>query len=553
MHLRESARFSITLIGGVDLKKTLFKILGATLIASVVMIPPSWPADAASASVMQPWDKAQEHVELYQIWFADRAENGLIPVRQKQKWGFINYQGKFVLKPQYQLAREPFYQGVAVVNKNQLINRAGKVAFQDKNIEYIGSFNDGLAIAKKKGKIGFMNTKGTFVIAPSYEEGTGFYNQVAFVKKDGKWALIDTNGKTLTPFNIEAKEFGPTYGKFGLYPVKIDGLWGCIDNKGKMVIPAEFESKVEFTDSDIEFGLYKDSHSAIIQKDGSIIHLDKNYRAFGEPQAGLWKVQWGGEGIIDVTGHVVVEPQDEQKIILSGDGSYAVKEMSEKDIGWKYYNKNQTALSDTYFADAKAFSEGLAAVKLDQKWGYITKQGQIKVPNQYEEANLFLGGSAVIRKGGKYGLIGQKGEMIVPAKYDEMVPLVQHDGFINSSSEKVTTLNPLYRVKLNNNVGILDSRGKIVMDVKYPDLYLDYVEYFHDIGPIATVWYTVNAKGDMISTSIDIQKGKRIFPQYSSVYYLGDGMYSGFPLANPSKYAIFNANGKTVFSSGIDG
>lgn len=535
------------------MKKKLFKILGASLIASVVMIPPSWPADAASAPVSQPWDKGQEHVELYQIWFADRAENGLIPVRQNQKWGFINYQGKFVLKPQFQLAREPFYQGVAVVNRNQLINGAGKVIFQDKSIEYIGGYNDGLAIAKKKGKIGFINTKGTFVIAPSYEEGTSFYNQAAFVKKNGKWALIDTKGKPLTPFNIEAKDFGPAYGKSGLYPVKIDGLWGCIDHKGKMVIPAEFKSKVEFTGNDIEFGQYKDSYSAIIQKDGSIIHLDRNYRAFGEPQAGLWKVQWGGEGIIDVSGHVVVEPQDEQKIILSGDGSYAIKGMNEEEAGWEFYSKDQTPLFDGHFADAKAFSEGLAAVKLDQKWGYISKQGEIKVPYQYDEANSFQGGSAVIRKGGKYGLIGQNGEVIAPAKYDEMVPLVQHDGFINNSTEKVMTTNPLYRVKLNSNFGILDSRGKIVMDIKYPNLYLDYIEYFHDIGPIATVWYTANAKGEMISTSMDIRTGKRLFPQYRSVYYLGNGMYSGFPLSNPSKYAIFNAQGKAVFYSSING
>lgn len=535
------------------MKKRLLSILIVSLFASVVMISPSESGNAAAAPVYQQWDKAQEHVELYQLWFVDRAENGLIPVRQNQKWGFINYQGKFVLKPQFQLAREPFYQGVAVVNNNQLVTGSGKVIFQDKSIEYIGGFNDGLAIAKKKGKIGYINTKGKFVIAPSYEEGTSFYKQAAFVKKNGKWALIDSKGRLLTPFNIEAKEFGPAYNKSGLYPVKINGLWGCINHKGKLVVSAEFKSKVEFKGNDVEFGLYKDNYSAIVQKDGSIIHLDRNYRAFGEPQAGLWKVQWGGEGIIDVNGQFVVEPKDEQEILLSGDGSFAVKGEKEEEAGWRFYNKDHTPLFQGQFTDAKAFSEGLAAVKLNQKWGYVSKQGEVKVPYEYDEANDFLNGSSVIRKGKKYGLIGKKGEMIVSAKYDEMVPLVKHDGYINNSIEKVTTRNTLYKVKLNNKVGILDSRGKIVMDIKYPNLYLDYTEYFGDIGSIATVWYTSDARGTMSSTTLDIQTGKRIFPQYRSVFYLGDGMYSGIPLAQPTKYAIFNAKGKAIFYSNING
>ncbi|MEW4428889.1 WG repeat-containing protein [Paenibacillus pabuli] len=33
------------------------------------------------------------------FWFTDGSANGLIPVRQNWRWGFINYQGKFVIKP----------------------------------------------------------------------------------------------------------------------------------------------------------------------------------------------------------------------------------------------------------------------------------------------------------------------------------------------------------------------------------------------------------------------------------------------------------------------
>ncbi|MEK4529881.1 WG repeat-containing protein [Paenibacillus sp. FSL H8-0104] len=534
--------------------RKLTEILGISflmLIATIFILPRV--ALAVTEPIYHEWDKAQEHVGLSHLWFTDRADNGLIPVRQNWKWGFINYQGKFVIKPQFQLARDAFYKGVAVVNRNQLINSKGKVIFQDKSIEYIGLFNNGLAIAKKNGKIGYLNTKGKFVISPTYEEATSFYNQAALVKKNGKWALINTKGKLLTTFNIEDKDFGTAYRKSGLFPVKINGLWGSMNYKGQLVVPAEFKSKIEFRGNTLEWGLHRDKYSAIVRQDGLIISFNKQYSKIGEPQNGLWKIQDNGEGIVDVSGHMIVEPQDDQKIILSGDGSYAIRDMRDESSGWRFYKKDQKLLFESNYTDIQAFSEDLAAVKLNQKWGFISKKGDIKIPAQYEEANLFQMGSAVIRKNGKYGLIGTRGEAILPAKYDEMVPLIERTNYMNNQIEKLTTKNPLYRVKLKKNYGIVDSRGKIVMDVKYEILELERTDYYHDIDPIATIQYALKAKDGSITTSINIETGKRIFPTYALVNYLGDGMYSGVPLGNNSKYVIFNAKGKEVFRSGFDG
>ncbi|SDM14281.1 WG containing repeat-containing protein [Paenibacillus sp. OK060] len=538
--------------------ESMYKMLAGILSVSIVIlfaaifISPK-VALAATEPKYHEWDNEQEHVGLSQLWFTDRAANGLIPVRQNWKWGFINYQGKFVIKPQFQLARDAFNQGVAVINRNQLINSAGKVIFQDKSIEYIGWFDNGLAIAKKNGKIGYLNTKGKFVIPPTYEEGTSFYNQAALVKKNGKWALINSKGKSLTAFNIEDMDYGTHYRKSGLFPVKIDGLWGSMDYQGKLVVPAEFQDKIEFRGNTYDWGLHHNKYSAIVRQDGVIIPLDKYYLVLSEPQNGLWKIQESGEGIVDVSGHMIVEPQDDQKVILSGDGSYAVKDMKDLTSKWKFYKKDQSLLFEGNYNDVQAFSEGLAAVKINQKWGYVSNRGDIKLPTQYEEAKPFQMGSAVIRKNGKYGLIGNRGEVILPTKYDEIVPLIERNTYMNNRIEKITTKNPLYRVKLNKNYGIVDSRGKIVMEVKFERLDFERADYYHDIDPIGTIRYAVKAKDGAITTAINIQTGKRIFPKYGFVNYLGDGMYSGVPLGNNSKYIIFNSQGKEVFRSGIDG
>lgn len=521
------------------------------LVAAIFISPRV--TQAATEPKYHEWDKEQEHVGLSQLWFTDRAANGRIPVRQNWSWGFINYQGKFVIKPQFQLARDAFNQDVAVVNRNQLINSKGKVIFQDKKIEYIGWFDDGLAIAKKSGKIGYLNTKGKFVIPPTYEEGTSFYNQAALVKKNGKWALINSKGKLLTAFNIEDMDYGTHYRKSGLFPVKIDGLWGSMNYKGQLVVPAEFQDKIQFTSNTLAWGLHRDNYSAIVRQDGFIFPLDKYYHRLGEPQNGLWKIQESGEGIVDVSGHMIVEPLEDQKVILSGDGSYALKDMKDPSSKWKFYKKDQTLLFEGDYTEVEAFSEGLAAVKINKKWGYVSNEGDIRLTAQYEEAKSFQKGSAIVRKNGKYGLIGQRGETILPIKYDEIIPLIERDNYMNNRIEKITTKNPLYRVKLKKNYGIVDSRGKIVMDVKYEHLVFERADYYHDIDPIGTIRYAAKAKDGAITTAINIKTGKRIFPKYEFVNYLGDGMYSGILLGNNKKYVIFNAKGKEIFRSGIDG
>lgn len=538
------------------MKNILLKAVGISLIASALVIPS--PTHAMSAPAYQDWDKAQEHVKTYEMWFADRADHGLIPVRKNSKWGFINYQGKFVIKPQYNLARAPFYQGVTAVNRNQLINSSGKVIFYDKTIEYIGGFNDGLATVQKKGKagkVGFINSKGKYVIVPTYDDATRFYNQVAFVKKGGKWALMDSKGKLLTSFMFEEQDFGPSYKNSALYPVKVNGYWGCINNKGNMVIPAEFKRAVEFKDKNTVIAYHKDQVSAIVKKDGTIIKLDYSYSVIGEPKTGLWKIDgYGegfGEGIVDESGHLVLIPKDGQNVMLSDDGSLAVKGNDPSSSDWKFYDKQMAPLFDEGFKKAKGFSEGMAAVLRDSKWEYINKQGKIAIPDQFEYAGDFIDGVAIIKKNGKFGIIGKKGESIAPAKYEEITPLFENDNYVNTDAVKVTYPNKLYKVKLNGKYGVMNSRGKILLDIKYNNINLDYIEYFHDIDPIATVWYYSNSSG--VTTSFNIITGTRIFPNYRSVYYLGDGMYSGFPLARSNKYEIFNSQGKVVFSSGISG
>ncbi|GEM_PF-6612316 len=183
-------------------------------------------------------------------YYSGRFTEGLLPVRQKGKWGFIDTAGKIKLPAIYERA-ENFYEGWAVVSKRKdeysnyevyinkagkempgikaykasnfnegfayyqidysepvhYINKAGKVIFKSENSDFWGhgDFSNGLAaVPNKDGKYGYINTKGELVIPYQFsipdKKKYAFYIKFdhtgrAQVEKDGKKLLIDMTGK----------------------------------------------------------------------------------------------------------------------------------------------------------------------------------------------------------------------------------------------------------------------------------------------------------------------------------------------------------------------
>lgn len=116
------------------------------------------------------------------------------------------------------------------------------------------------------------------------------------------------------------------------------------------------------------------------------------------------------------------------------------------------------------------FSEGLAAVCIDNKLGYIDKTGEIIVSLKYENIGYlgcqegvktsdFIDGLALVKRNDKYGFIDKTGNEVTPCKYDEAY----------SFSEGMAS------VRIDTRWGFIDSTGKEVVPPKY-----DSVTYFNE-------------------------------------------------------------------------
>jgi hypothetical protein len=113
-------------------------------------------------------------------------------------YGYIDTQGKVVIKPQFEDAIEFSDNGLAGVKlygKYGFINTSGKFVIQAQ-FEYVGDFsNNVLAMVEQNNKLGFINTSG-FVIASQFENADNFGNNgLAAVRQKGRYGFIDMSGK----------------------------------------------------------------------------------------------------------------------------------------------------------------------------------------------------------------------------------------------------------------------------------------------------------------------------------------------------------------------
>lgn len=141
-------------------------------------------------------------------------------VKENDKWGFINESGEVIVPIKYSTTRGFPYEGglapVSVDAKYGYIDIEGNVIISLK-YDFADSFSSKLAGVVLDNKIGYINELGEQVIPCIYDveyssdrNGTklgfcmAFQGRVTMVKKNGKYGMIDSKGKKLTPFKYDS-------------------------------------------------------------------------------------------------------------------------------------------------------------------------------------------------------------------------------------------------------------------------------------------------------------------------------------------------------------
>lgn len=283
----------------------------------------------------------------------DFQDNGMAVVEEGDLYGLIDVSGRYTVEPKYETINE-FKEGRAiVVNKEgfKVIDESGK-ELTSKAYTYIGSYTEGRAIFSIENSegnwlYGFLDREGKEIIPARYKAANDFNNGKAVVKADeGEYNLIGLDGRVLNTYRYN---FVGDIGD-GLLPFreKDDGKYGFIDERGNIVIEPKFTGAQAFNEG------------------RAIVNVGEDFT--------------NEYGLIDKDGHFIIEPIYND-IQLLGEGRVAVGRSIEKDkpyMGSQYAiaDINGNFLTDFIYSQVLSYKDGLASAYDDKNTFFIDVTGK---------------------------------------------------------------------------------------------------------------------------------------------------------------------------------
>jgi len=292
--------------------------------------------------------------------------NQPLVVVQRGKYGYIDHQGNFVIKPQFYWASD-FSAGFATVyvcGRRLSIDPSGKLG------PYRITRDEGLMTRSRQSRVGFVDSSGQFRIPPTFDEALPFSE--------------------------------------GMAAVKVGEKWGFIDKSGAMAITPQFEQAYYFFEGVAVAEIEK--RSVLINRKGEVVA--SGFDRFGDIAEGRVQVSVGrNDGFIDFAGKVVIP--------LIYDGA------------------------------VYGFQGGITALSKDGKWGYVDRWGKVKIPFKFGEAGPFYGGKlAAAKVNGRTGFVDRTG------KFKFLLPYSYTAGFTNGDVAHFWTED--------HRFGYVNEAGKVI-------------------------------------------------------------------------------------------
>ncbi len=291
-----------------------------------------------------------------------------------------------------------FSDGLALVKMSigsNFITENGDIAFE-KSFQNAKPFGEGLAPVKttrKKGQIpkwGYIDTTGSIVIEPEYEDAWSFKNGRAFVKnKTGRKAMIDTSGNRLTDFKFV--DFSAP--KNNLIKVDLSPPTGgstLLSMAGVKILGTPFNS--------------------INPRYGINSHFSG------------WSVRNnnGATGLLDTSGMQIIAPGQVKTIGRMGEKFITVQKDEKGLYGYMDYRGSWT-IEPLYYR-ANPFSQGRAFVQLKPKGPVHLIDTSGRVIKKYPNLNIlvffgeFMEGKAAVvdvNNGYRLGYLDRSGEWAI--------------------------------------------------------------------------------------------------------------------------------------------
>ena len=434
---------------------------------------------------------------------------------QDAKWGIIGTNGETIINPMYQeipividkskdvflftydINEEDGTYKTKAVNKNneQLFTNYNKVeALENYDSAENVWYEKNVLKVEKDGKWGLIDTNGkeiSEIIYDNIKTLKGIQNSI-IVEKEGKYGLLNCNGVKILDTNYsEILNFGDDYIN-GYITKNQDGKFGIVNVSGEQVLENNYEEIYNIY-SDKYFVIGENGNQQLINKDKEKV-LTENFDEIKQiTSTGVIYVKDGKYGFMDFEGNIIIEASyDVLNEINTGiflaqkDGKAGLidKDKNEK-VAFNFKNIYYNQKAGIYIAENEDLTQTLIDSNFQTKVVGIlselnTDKGymKIKVDDSYkyynfrfEEKNIkdiYVNNKIFVsKKDGKYGFIDTKENVVVDYIYDDATELNEY-GFA--------------AIKKDGLWGAIDKEGNIVIDPKYnldENLKIDFIGKWH--------------------------------------------------------------------------
>lgn len=249
------------------------------------------------------------------------------------------------------------------------------------------SDNEGPWPACKEGRWGYIEPTGRVVIDFACDEARPFIDGIAAVRKHGLWGIIDTRGSLLVKPVYDEVCYGEQWYSEKLIAVAKNGKWGFIDKNGGYVLEPSYKQVC------LPF-----------QQGAAVVETRMDSRFIDRQGKLLSKIpQWSGDfylyttegllplykenrfGYIDCRGNeaipLIYDRVKEGRPGVFCDGLLRLR----KNGKWGYVDRQHATVLDFVYDEADDFADGIARVVLNGAEGFIDRQGNFLAAERQEE------------------------------------------------------------------------------------------------------------------------------------------------------------------------
>ena len=343
------------------------------------------------------------------------------------------------------------------------------------------TYNENVLKIQKEGKYGLINLEGKEILPAEYDEITelpGVENTI-LISKDGNYGIVNEEGKIIIePQYAEITKFGEE-ANAGFIVKNSEGKYGLVDITNNKVLETKYD-KISKTHNGDYYVVTEGGTQKVVKKDGTeslsteneIISILKNTEGV------IYKTSENKYGVMNLSSENIIEANydelEEAKtgmFIAKKDNKYGIiDEKNETKLDFNNQSIIYNEKGDFYITEDENYNnkilnnnyeaklEGILT-DIDDEKGYIElKQGEeykyynFKFEEQKEE-DIFTNNTLFVdKKDGKYGLIDKKGKTVVEYIYDDIIRQNEF-GYV--------------AVKKDGKWGAIDRSGKVVQDPVY--------------------------------------------------------------------------------------